>query len=46
MLLNYKDYEKKVYEWLKSNNKLGGQYKIPRLSNNRDIIDQIKKNMT
>jgi hypothetical protein len=34
------------YEWLKSNNKLGGQYKIPRLSNNRDIIDQIKKNIT
>lgn len=30
------------YEWLKSNNKLGGQYKIPRLSNNRDLAKQFK----
>jgi len=30
------------YEWLKSKGKLGGQYKIPRLSNNRDLIDEIK----
>lgn len=27
--------------WLKRNNKLGGQNKIPRLSNNRDIVEQI-----
>jgi len=28
-------------DWLKVNGKLGGQHKIPRLSNNRDIIEQI-----
>jgi hypothetical protein len=27
--------------WLKQQNKLGGQHKIPRLSNNRDIVEQI-----
>ena len=27
--------------WLKSRGKLGGQHKVPRLSNNRDIIEQI-----
>lgn len=27
--------------WLKSNNKLGGQNKIPRLANNREILEQI-----
>ena len=27
--------------WLKKNNKLGGQHKIPRLSNNREIVEQI-----
>ncbi len=30
------------YEWLKQKNKLGGQNKIPRLSNNREIIDSLK----
>lgn len=30
-------------KWLKSNGKLGGQHKIPRLSNNRDIMDSILK---
>ena len=29
------------YKWLKQNNRLGGQYKIPRLSNNRNIADEI-----
>lgn len=29
------------YNWLKSKGKLGGQYKVPRLSNNRDIVDEI-----
>lgn len=29
------------YEWLKNKGKLGGQNKIPRLSNTRDYIDQI-----
>lgn len=28
-------------EWLKSKGKLGGQHKIPRLCNNRDIIEEI-----
>lgn len=30
------------YEWLKSKNKLGGQNKVPRLSNNRIWIEDIK----
>ncbi len=30
------------YEWLKSKGKLGGQHKIPRLSNERTYIDEIK----
>lgn len=29
------------YKWLKANNKLGGQHKIPRLSNNRKIVEEI-----
>lgn len=29
--------------WLKSKNKLGGQHKIPRLSNDRILIDEIKR---
>ncbi len=28
-------------DWLKSRGKLGGQHKVPRLSNNRDIMDQL-----
>lgn len=28
-------------DWLKSRGKLGGQHKVPRLSNNRDIIEQV-----
>jgi hypothetical protein len=28
-------------DWLKSKGKLGGQNKVPRLSNNREIIEQI-----
>jgi len=31
------------YKWMKSNNKLGGQHKVPRLSNNRDIVEEILK---
>jgi hypothetical protein len=30
------------YEWLKQKEKLGGQHKVPRLSNNRKIIEEIK----
>jgi len=33
------------YNWLKINGKLGGQNKVPRLSNNRDIIEQILSTM-
>ena len=29
------------YDWLKSKGKLGGQNKVPRLSNNRELIDEI-----
>ena len=29
------------YHWLKDNNRLGGQYKVPRLSNNRKIVEEI-----
>ncbi|MGJ8661230.1 MAG: hypothetical protein ACSHXL_04270 [Bacteroidota bacterium] len=33
-------------QWLKSKGKLGGQNKIPRLSNNRDILEQIVQEVT
>ncbi|NOX47920.1 MAG: GH3 auxin-responsive promoter family protein [Chlorobi bacterium] len=29
------------YRWLKKKNKLGGQYKVPRLSNDRKYVDEI-----
>lgn len=29
------------YKWLKSKGKLGGQNKVPRLSNNRDVIESV-----
>ena len=29
------------YDWLKGNNKLGGQHKVPRLSNTRDYLDDL-----
>ena len=29
------------HDWLKQKSKLGGQHKVPRLSNNRDIIEQV-----
>lgn len=32
------------YDWLKNNGKLGGQHKIPRLSNNRNLIEKILLN--
>jgi len=31
------------YNWLREKNKLGGQNKVPRLSNNREYIDEILK---
>ena len=33
------------YNWLKHHNKLGGQYKVPRLLNDRKIIDEIILNL-
>ena len=29
------------YEWLRQKGKLGGQHKIPRLSNSRDLVEEI-----
>lgn len=29
------------YNWLKKRDKLGGQFKVPRLANNRDYVDEI-----
>ncbi|MFB9056196.1 GH3 auxin-responsive promoter family protein [Mariniflexile ostreae] len=29
------------YDWLKRNNRLGGQHKIPRLSNSREYLDEL-----
>jgi hypothetical protein len=31
------------YNWMKINNKLGGQHKIPRLSNNRKYVQELLK---
>lgn len=33
------------YNWLKINNKLGGQNKVPRLSNDRKVVDEILEMM-
>lgn len=35
--------ENLFYDWLKDNNKLGGQHKIPRLSNERAYLEQLKQ---
>jgi hypothetical protein len=35
--------ENLFYEWLKDRDKLGGQHKIPRLSNQRDYLEQLKE---
>ncbi len=34
--------ENLFYDWLKDKDKLGGQHKIPRLSNERDYLEQLK----
>ena len=31
------------HDWLKQKGKLGGQHKVPRLSNNRDLIEEMLK---
>jgi len=35
--------EKLFYDWLKAKNKLGGQHKVPRLSNSRSYIEELLK---
>lgn len=41
MLTVHQAKNKLFYEWLKKNDKLGGQHKIPRLSNTRDYLDEL-----
>ena len=31
------------YKWLSQKGKLGGQHKVPRLSNSREILDELLK---
>ena len=31
------------YKWLSNKNKLGGQHKIPRLSNSRELLEELLK---
>ncbi len=33
--------ERVFYDWLKSKNKLGGQHKVPRLSNTREYLEEL-----
>lgn len=33
---------KLFYDWMKEKDKLGGQHKVPRLSNERDYLEQLK----
>lgn len=33
--------ENTFYDWMKSRGKLGGQHKVPRLSNNRQYLDEL-----
>lgn len=33
--------ENLFYDWLKQNNKLGGQHKVPRLSNSRNYLEEL-----
>ncbi|MGG6232283.1 GH3 auxin-responsive promoter family protein [Tenacibaculum sp. SDUM215027] len=35
--------ENLFYDWMKEKGKLGGQHKIPRLSNNRDFVEELLK---
>ncbi len=37
--------ENTFYDWMKQKGKLGGQHKVPRLSNNREYIDQLLEMM-
>lgn len=33
--------ERLFYDWLKDKNKLGGQHKVPRLSNSRNYLEEL-----
>jgi len=33
--------ERLFYDWLKQKDKLGGQHKVPRLSNSRDYLEEL-----
>ena len=33
--------ENLFFDWMKAHNKIGGQHKIPNLSNTREIIDEL-----
>ncbi|MCA1763124.1 MAG: GH3 auxin-responsive promoter family protein [Flavobacteriales bacterium] len=33
------------YNWLRKKGKLGGQHKVPRLSNNRDLVEEISRDI-
>lgn len=33
--------ENLFYDWLKAHDKLGGQHKIPRLSNSRSLVEEL-----
>lgn len=37
----YRSRENLFYDWLKSKEKLGGQHKIPRLSNSRKLLEEL-----
>lgn len=37
--------EKLFYDWLKKHDKVGGQHKIPRLSNSRNYVEELKEMM-
>jgi hypothetical protein len=34
------------YNWLKINNRLGGQFKVPRLNNDRKVLEDVLKSVT
>jgi hypothetical protein len=34
------------YNWLKINNRLGGQFKVPRLNNDRKILEDVLKSVS
>lgn len=39
----HKAHHNLFYEWMKSRNKLGGQHKVPRLSNERRFVEELVK---